>query len=418
MPYFLFVFSILNLLSPSVKAQLPFCYAISGRGQAITPWTDIRRINPEDGSSDTWYAEQSRLYELNSLDRNLDNAILDNLTPMGQGVASCAYDPVRHRLYYSTMEFSDLRYFNLDSANPVFTIVQLALIPGAAFMKPETQFSRMCIGADGNGYMLNNTSTDFFRFSTGKKPKIESLGSILNTSDPRDTTSSLFKNQGGDMIALTDSNFLLFSAMQNVFYLSPDKRQMHCMGKIKGLPPNFTINGAAVINDSTILLGSALNLNGLYAWNIVQGKVHPFFPDRTGFTVSDLDNGNLLPVYLLQQLENQLQKPDIIEAVVNQVAVSGVKPVQAQAENSPGFYFIRQSLSDFQLVFYPDEPGPFLITFSNTTGQILHEEKQTVNQSEYNFLIHLSKPLSSGSYYIKAKHLPSGHTYLRKMDIE
>lgn len=387
------------------------CFSISGRGSSMTPWTDIRQVNLQEGSSVVLYAEQTKEYELQSLDRNLGDAILDQLTPMGQGVASCAYDVNRKRLFYSTMDYADLRYFNLDSANPMFTIVQIGLIPDAAFNNAPTQFSRMTIAADGLGYMLNNDARKFFRFTTDKKPKIESLGSLSNAVENNDSSKNIFLNLGGDMIADASGNLILFTAKQTVFRIDVKTLEAHYVGKVSGLPNNFTMNGAAVKNNHEVVVGSALSLSGLYVVSLYDLTAKPLDTHAEVFTCSDLDNGMLLPIEGVEALAKraaELAKPPVITPQDEE---------SVEEENALGFYFQQTNKSQIQLVFSKDETGEFLITLSDGKGKIMLEQKALVSESNDQVSLRLPQALSKGIYFIKAIHQKSGHTYLRKLEV-
>lgn len=400
------VILILQLVSSHIYAQ--FAYSICGRAQAITPWTDIRFVNLIDGSSEVLYAEATKEYELNSLDRNITETVLDAITPMGLGVASCAFDAKRNRLYYSTMEFADLRYFNLDSANPTFTIVQAGLIAGAAMGKSETQFSRMTIAADGMGYMINNDAKQFFRFSSDKKPRIESLGSIENEIPNGDSSKSISTNQGGDIIADDGHHLILVSAMQTVFLIDIETRKAKYIGKIANLPIGYTINGVCVLNQNEIVVSSALSVSGLFKVSINNLQAIPIGGSAPRFTSSDLDNGALLSQEAVQQL---------LKFAEHVPEIPKIETPKIEEEISLGFYFSQTGKQDIQLVFSKDELGEFKISLSDEKGKLILEQNAEIKSNELLVKLLLKSALPKGIYYLKAKHIQSGHIYLKKLDV-
>ena len=76
----------------------------------------------------------------------------------------------------------------------------------------------MVIASDGYGYAMTNDATQLIRFSTGKKPAITDLGTIVD--DPANKAISIHNSCssfGGDMIADDNGNLYVFSARNNIF---------------------------------------------------------------------------------------------------------------------------------------------------------------------------------------------------------
>jgi hypothetical protein len=116
----------------------------------------------------------------------------------------------------------------------------------------------MTIGPDGYGYGISNDGQTFFRFSLNKKTTIESLGSLVD--DEKNGNLSVHNacsSWGGDIVAAENGDLYLFTMRQNVFKINPVTRVASFIGKVSGLDNNFTINGAAVDVDGSVILSTA-----------------------------------------------------------------------------------------------------------------------------------------------------------------
>jgi len=185
--------------------------------------------------------------------------------PMHNGVAATAFDPLHNRIYYSTMFGGKMHSLALNSN----TLMELGNVY-AANGKEDNQpilnsnnqgpvITRMTYCADGYVYGLSNDGEHFFRVATRLgKPAIEQLGKLIN--DPANETMDVkasCTSWGGDMVAGTDGQLYLFSMYQQVFKIDPQSRKATYLGKVSGLPVEFTLNGAAVLEDGRLMLSSA-----------------------------------------------------------------------------------------------------------------------------------------------------------------
>ncbi len=225
--------------------------------------------------------------------------------PMFSGVAALAYDREHSRLYFSTMFNGDIRYVSLRKDDPdyyqVGKIYNTIPLPNNLPVSSTNQgpvITRMTIGADGFVYGMSNDGNGFFRISTNaKKPVIENLGKLSDdAANGAMSIHSSCSSWGGDMIAAADGSLYIFSMYQQVFKVDPVSKKATWLGKIQGLPADFTVNGAAVDADGSIVLSSA-TLSGRYATisdpsgSVLSATVkqHPGW-----YNASDLASGNLL----------------------------------------------------------------------------------------------------------------------------
>ncbi len=106
----------------------------------------------------------------------------------------------------------------------------------------------MTTGYDGNIYALNNAGTQFLQVSKkGGQYVVNDLGIVKDdASNGRNSFTEMQTGFGGDMIADADHNFYVFAASGNVFKVSAKEMKAKFIGKIAGVPDNYSVNGSAV----------------------------------------------------------------------------------------------------------------------------------------------------------------------------
>ncbi|MEI9910947.1 MAG: hypothetical protein WDO71_15515 [Bacteroidota bacterium] len=98
--------------------------------------------------------------------------------PFSTNSAAMAFDKKHDRLYYTPMGINQLRYIDLKS-NKIYYFEDevFGLVKG--YGDAGNQITRMVVASDGDGYALTNDGNHLIRFTTGKKPTITDLGSII-----------------------------------------------------------------------------------------------------------------------------------------------------------------------------------------------------------------------------------------------
>jgi hypothetical protein len=243
---------------------------------------------------------------------NSDAATTTATLPMHNGVAATAFDPLHNRIYFSTMFGGEMHTLDLGS-NHLQGLGNVYTAKGKADNQPILNSSnqgavitRMTYGADGYVYGLSNNGDHFFRVATRLgKPAMEQLGALIN--DPANETMDVkasCTSWGGDMVAGTDGQLYLFSMYQQAFKIDPNTRKATYLGKVSGLPVEFTLNGAAVLEDGRLLLSSAA-VFGKYAIIKDIKTLEATIEESEGwFNTSDLASA-----YLLFSKANNLAGP-------------------------------------------------------------------------------------------------------------
>ena len=301
------LFSLLG--SFSGFAQTGSIFAITDLKQGGAAWLNIKEIRPRETGDR--FIVKNQDFEGNRIDLetqakksvSLKNLSDGNDLPLNSGVAALAFDAAHNRLYFSTMFTGEIRYFSLkekDSYYQVGNVYRSIPRPNNVPISANNQgpvITRMTVGADGFVYGLSNNGDAFFRVSTkAKKPVIENLGAL--SDDPSNNGMSIHtscSSWGGDMVADADGNLYVFSMYQHVFSVNTQTRVARYIGKIEGLPADFTVNGAAVNEDGAIILSSATLASKLSiiedAGQILKATVKD---NDAWFNSSDLASGNLL----------------------------------------------------------------------------------------------------------------------------
>lgn len=265
------------------------------------------------------------------------------------GVAALAFDAQGQRLYYATMFSRQLRYLDLNSGKP--GMVELGEIPlGAGNQKrlePSTQnqgpvITRMTIGADRYGYGISNDGADFFRFALGKNNRTEWLGGLVDdVNNGAVSIQSPCTSWGGDIVAAANGDLYLFTARQMVFKINTESRIATYLGTLKGLKPDFSVNGAAVQEDGSVLLSSAIQAGKRVVVKDMNTLEATELPGENFFNASDLASGNLLFARTLRSIVDKptRQEAGTVSLYPNPVA-NGITYLQFQ-QPVAGNYFVE-----------------------------------------------------------------------------
>lgn len=131
-------------------------------------------------------------------------------------------------------------------------------------VKDQSTFhARMTTAPDGTMYALNNIGSEFLRISPNGT--VQNLGAIPQLAEFAKASGVQTSVYGGDMVADAFGNVYVISASKNVFKINVRSLNAEFLGTIKGLPEGFTVNGAAVEKDGTVLLGTSSKVEGLYS---------------------------------------------------------------------------------------------------------------------------------------------------------
>jgi hypothetical protein len=307
-------------------SQDRFAYAITDLVKDGSNWSSLRKLdlqtgefgnimlNGLDASAKAYDAISKKPITEPLQDRQLGHHA--NVA-FGTGVAAIAYDRKTQRLFYTPMLMDQLRYIDLKTMK-VYFVNNFGLTGSSVKAADQSNIiTRMTIASDGNGYALTNDGNNLIRFTTGKNIAVTNLGII--SDDAANTNISIHNScssYGGDMIADDDGNLYVFSARNNVFKINIESKVATHLGAIKGVPENFTANGAAVIDDNLVWVTSAIDNSGTYIVDI--NTLTAQKATESSWKSSDLANSNLLAKRKLRAI------PDLI-ASANEVPNKNVQ---------------------------------------------------------------------------------------------
>jgi len=384
-----------------------FAYAITDLTKEGSAWNALRKLDLETGAySDVLYnGSNEKTARYNAVTRKEEVLKEDPqygtslLAPFSTGVAAAAFDRQHNRLYFSPMFIDQLRYLDLSTMK-LYSIDQPFTGVGNMHNDEGKVITRMVIAPDGNGYAISNDGSAFVRFTTGKKPSITSLGSLVD--DPANEGVSIHTKEtsfGGDMISDNDGNLYILSAFNHVFKVNTTTRMATHLGAIQGLPENFTVNGAVVTADGSLLVSSAVDGSGYFTVTPSNWSAAPYALASGVFRSSDLANSNYLAVVKPQPaIETLSQKTVVSDAV--QVFPN---PVTAKR---------------FTVQFSKLPAGDYTVEVTDVAGKSMVQKRVAVNSLLQTQNMVLPASIAGGVYLIKVIDRNNHSVYEQKVVVQ
>lgn len=411
------LFSATLLLSSTITAQQTdrFAYAVTDMQQQGGNWSFLRKINLQTGeySPILLNGNDASLVAYNAATKKqLTAPVTDAIygsaanAAFGTGVAAMAYDKKNNRLYYTPMLIDQLRYLDLKSMK-VFYVTDRSFT-GKPQKSPDQGniVTRMVIASDGNGYAMTNDGRQLIRFSTGKKMDITDLGSLVD--DPANSASihSSCSSFGGDMIADDNGNLFVLSARNQVFKVNIETKIATHLGTIKGLPANFTTNGAAVNDENKIIIGSATQSASYFALDHKTLETVPYKITGTVWQSSDLANSNLLAT--------DSRKPI---AISNDVDLAK-QPAVVVSDGKVSIFPNPVTDYQFTLRFNKLEAGNYTLQVTDVTGRQVLQQSISIAGDNQAQRINLSSASSKGVYLVKIADAQSKIVFNTKIVVQ
>ncbi|MFP5042201.1 T9SS type A sorting domain-containing protein [Parasediminibacterium sp. JCM 36343] len=271
-------------------------FAITGDTKGNVNWNAVREVSSKDGSlKSTFYtpsANQALRY-VSSINKN----ITPSAEPAISAIAATAYDSKNNRLYFTNMRGNTLNYVDLSQQG--FTVVSNAdgaFNTGDKFKSEAAIITRMTFGADGAGYALSNDGEHLIRFTTGSRPIISNLGRLIDASENGNTSvHNQCTSWGGDMVGDAFGNLYLITMHASVYKINTQTLVTKLVGTIKGLPAEFTTNGAAVNEDGDLIVSGAAYTESYFKIDFgTLQVVSPVKSEGGVYNASDLASANLL----------------------------------------------------------------------------------------------------------------------------
>lgn len=247
----------LLLIGANASAQQDF-FALVGKDTPNIVFNDFRAIDLANGNSGEKIFTADTSAKVFSQTRNgvvtEDKNAYNNAQAMN--MATLAYDASNNNLVYMPMFSSNIYVLNAKSKEITLIENNVARVSSCDI---NSHFTRMATGYDGNIYAVNNSGTQFLKISRiGSQYVVSDLGIITDdASNGKNSFTTIETGFGGDMIADADNNFYIFSASGNVFKVSTKDLKAKFVGKISGIPDNYSVNGSAVNSNGKVVIASA-----------------------------------------------------------------------------------------------------------------------------------------------------------------
>ncbi|MGE8433301.1 T9SS type A sorting domain-containing protein [Chryseobacterium joostei] len=247
----------LLFLGINIQAQQDF-FAITGKDTPGINFNDFRTMDAINATSGEKIFTAESSAKIFSQARKGSVAEDKNSFNNSQAVtmAALAYDSSNNNLVYMPMFSSNIYVLNPQTKEITLVENNVARVSSCDI---NSHITRMTAGYDGNIYAVNNAGTQLLQMSKkGGQYVVNDLGIIKDDpSNGKNSFTAIETGFGGDMIADVDNNFYIFSASGNVFRVSVKDLKAKFVGKIAGIPDNYSVNGSAVNAQGKVVIASA-----------------------------------------------------------------------------------------------------------------------------------------------------------------
>ncbi len=396
------IFLLSTLLSAVVfgNAQSAKTFAITGEGKGNYNWIQVKQVNISNGTieKDIFNPKDGKEVSYSAVNKQ-KVSVSGNDHSTATMVAAAAYDEKNNRLYFTTMRGNSLKYFDFNNGDHNIVINNdPAFNTGNKYTGEANIITRMAFASDGKGYALTNDGNSLISFTTDEKPVIKNLGSLIDgKKNGQVSVHTQCTSWGGDLVGDVFGNLYLFSFKNYVFKINPKTLVADYIGIVKGLPANFTINGAAVEEKGNVIVSSSTLTENYYRVNVSTLDATPIAKaEETVYNASDLANGNLL-------FAEAKVKPQVAPEVKGNDAIS-IYPNPAVNKN-------------FQISFENVANGTYTIELSDASGRKVVNQKTTIGKFQTE-KVKLPSSTTPGIYLVKVIDAKGKAVYNDKIVVE
>jgi hypothetical protein len=380
--------SFLLLAGANVNAQQDF-FALVGKDTPSIIFNDFRAIDATNGISGEKIFTSDFSAKVFSQTRNgsvtEDKSSYNNSQAIN--MATLAYD-FNNNLVYMPMFSSNIYVLNAKTKDITLVENTVARVTSCDI---NSHMTRMATGYDGNIYAINNAGTQFLQISKkGNQYVVNDLGIIKDdASNGKNSFTKIETGFGGDMIADADHNFYVFSAYGNVFKILTKELKAKFVGKISGIPENYSVNGSAVNAKGNVVIASAkgapmyeVDLNTLQAKQIggeqnlhIYDLASKYFANDKAVSNNVFANLDIYPTRVDEQF---------ININVNDKTVKG--NIKFNVFDLSGKNVMTQNLSvkegslNQQVYLKNLVTGAYLVSITDESGKILLNKKILVTE--------------------------------------
>ncbi|KUJ50293.1 T9SS type A sorting domain-containing protein [Chryseobacterium sp. JAH] len=247
---------LLLLLGNTISAQQDF-FALAGKDSPRIEFNDFRTMNADGTSGQSIFGVSS---EAKVISQSRKTPVTEDKTSYNHAqsmtLAALAYDSSGDNLVYMPMFSSNIYVLNQKTKEITLVENTVARVTSCDI---NSHITRMTTAYDGNVYAINNSGTQFIQISKkNNQYVVNDLGIVKDdTANGKNSFTAIESGFGGDMIADGENNFYVFATSGNVFKVTTKELKAKFIGKISGLPDNYSVNGAAVNSKGNVAIASA-----------------------------------------------------------------------------------------------------------------------------------------------------------------
>lgn len=399
-------------LSLFVSAQNDrFAWAITDAQPDGANWSFLRKLDLQKGAFSKvvvdGYSALQTFYDAGTKqaisNTEAGKNILNGTAVFGNGVAALAYDRRNDRLWFTPMFIDQLRYIDLKTMK-VFVVTTQGMTGMTEKTSDQANIvTRMVIASDKNGYALTNDGFHLLRFSTGKNVSITDLGSLVDApSNNGVSIHNACSSFGGDVIADDNGNLIVFSAAKHVFSIDPSTKVATHLGFIKGLPDNFSVNGAAVNDQNQVVLTSAVVASAGYTVDMRTLVASATNAGGEVWESSDLANSNILQT----RKSSTVSTPELIPQDLT------LSNTQIQIYPNP------VTDNQFMLQFNQLDKGNYTIVVTDVMGRQVIQQAISINNESQRQLMKIPASNAKGIYLVKVTNENGVAKFAQKLIIQ
>lgn len=365
-------------------------------------WLNIRLVDASKGAVvKTVFDYNNKQVQFVNANTNTTAKKEEGDAPTTSMVAAAAYQKTQSKFFFIPMRVAELRWADLSNGTPAYYTFSSPVLSKLNMNDEANHFTRMTIGADGNGYALTNDGNHLIQFTTGKETRITDLGNLVDASSNNGISiHNRCSSWGGDMVAAADGSLYIISQTGNVFQFSAKDRIVKHLGIITGLPQNFTTNGAAVTEEGDVIVACSHGNQPYYKVDINTFEATPAFAQTpTGMNTSDLASAYLV------------RKPAVNNSeYLNRQASINVQKIS--------MYPNPVTEKKFQLLFDDAEKGEYTIQVLDLSGKVLLNKVVNIAGAGQITPLDLNSNMSKGVYMIKVTNREQKTVFSDKLMVQ
>ena len=383
-------------------------FAITGDGNNDYLWMNIRQVDLGTGKVDKTIFEKNKT-SFTITDATNKSVVDQSATangdiyananyPTGTFVAAAAYDQRSGNLFFMPLRLGELRWVNVNGneANKFYSIKTPLVQPKADPRDEGGNITRMTMAPSGKGYALSNDGSNLLEFTTGKTPSIISLGALVDAEGNGGMSiHNKCSSWGGDMVADAFGKLWVISANRQVFEVDVKSRIATYKGAITGLPGTFTTNGAAVADDGSLVVTSAVSFEGYYKVDMGTLTAMKIEGSDVKYNAADLAGSNML---------FQKEKNESVKAGSGDIVTLDMAPntnVFPNPITGTAFRVRLDAVTD----------GEVNVVITDLSGRPIQNFKTNVTKGQRIVALNLAGRPARGSYFIKVMN-SKGETLL------